>query len=101
MKGLILLQHLHGAIVNIIIFFKIILRKNYNISSYPTPENCLFRAVSLTKHVDTDQYKYSRYGIGFDRKEEFSFGNGFGRNVIILGIDMSLMYMLITIKKML
>ena len=45
--------------------------KNYNISSYPTPENCLFGAVSLTKHVDIDQYKYSRYGIGFDRKGEF------------------------------
>ena len=28
--------------------------KNYNISSYPTLENCLFRAISLTKHVDID-----------------------------------------------
>ena len=64
--------------------------KNYNISSYPTLENCLFGAVSLTKHIDIDQYKYSGYGIGFDRKGEFSFGsNGFGRNVIIFGADMS------------
>ena len=46
-------------------------------------------AISLTKHVDIDQYKYSGYGIGFDRKREFSFGNGFGRNVIILGANMS------------
>ena len=46
-------------------------------------------AVSLTKHVDIDQYKYSGYGTGFDRKGEFSFGNGFRRNVIILGADMS------------
>ena len=53
-------------------------------------KNCLFGAVSLTKHVDIDQYKYSGYGIGFDRKGEFSFGsNGFGRNVIILGADIS------------
>ena len=43
----------------------------------------------MTKHVDIDQYKYSGYGIGFDRKEEFSFSNGFGRNVIIFGADMS------------
>ena len=44
----------------------------------------------MTKHVDIDQDKYSGYGIGFDRKGEFSFGtNGFGRNVIILGADMS------------
>ena len=49
----------------------------------------MFGAVSLTTHVDIDQYKYSGYGIGFDRKGEFSFGNGFGRNCIILGADMS------------
>ena len=49
----------------------------------------MFGAVSLTKHVDVDQYKYSRYGLGFDRKGEFSFGsNGFGRNCIIFGADM-------------
>ena len=53
------------------------------------PESCLFRAVSLTKHVDIDQYKYSGSGIGFDRKGEFSFGNGFGRNCIIFRVDMS------------
>ena len=49
----------------------------------------MFGAVSLTKHVDIDQYKYSGYGIGFDRRGQFSFGNGFGRNCIILGTDMS------------
>ena len=26
--------------------------------SYPTLENCLFWAVSLTKNVDIDEYKY-------------------------------------------
>ena len=49
--------------------------KNYNISSYPTLENCFFGDVSLTKHVDIDQYKHSGYGIKFDRKRKFSFGN--------------------------
>ena len=49
----------------------------------------MFEAVSLTKHADIDQYKYSGYGTGFDRKVEFSFGNGFGRNCIIFGVDMS------------
>ena len=43
----------------------------------------------LTKHVDIDQYKCSGYGTGFDRKGEFSFGNRFGRNCIILGANMS------------
>ena len=42
--------------------------KVYNISSYPTlEENCFFGAVSLTKHVDIDQYEYFGYSIGFDR----------------------------------
>ena len=77
----------HGTIVNIYIVYEI--SKNYNISSYPTLENCLFGAVSLTKNIDIDQYKYSRYGIGFDGKGEFSFGNVFGKNVIIFGADMS------------
>ena len=77
----------HGTIVNIYIVYEI--SKNFNISSYPTLENCLFGAVSLTKNVDIDQYNYSGYGIGFDRKGEFSFGNGFGRNCIIFGDNMS------------
>ena len=77
----------HGTILNIYIVYEI--NKNCNISSYPTLENYLFGAVSLSKHADTDQYKYSGYGIGFDRKGEFTFGNAFGRNYIIFGVDMS------------
>ena len=42
-----------------------------NMSSYPTLENCLFGAVKLTKHIDVNLYKYSGYGIGFDRKGSF------------------------------
>ena len=45
----------HGKIVNIYIVHEI--NKNFNISSYPTLENCLFGAVRLTKHPDIDQYK--------------------------------------------
>ena len=59
----------HGTIVNIYIVYEV--NKNYNINNYPALENCLFGAVSLTKHVDIDQYKYSGYGLRF----EFSFGN--------------------------
>ena len=51
--------------------------------------NFLFRAVSLTKTVDIGEYKYSRYGIGFDRKVTFSVDNGFFRNRIIFVVDMS------------
>ena len=55
----------------------------------PTLVNCLFGAVSLTKNADIDKYKYSGYGIGFDRASVYLVGNGFGRNVIISRVDMS------------
>ena len=73
--------HNHGKIVNLYIANEI--SKNYNISSY------FFGAVSLTKNGDIDQYKYSGYGVGFDKHGEFSFGNGLGRNCIIFGADLS------------
>ena len=50
----------------------------------------MFGAVKLAKHVDVDQYKYSGYGIGFDRKGSCSVGNEVGRNLIIFGVDMNL-----------
>ena len=43
----------------------------------------------MTKNNDIDRYKYSGYGIGFDRKGTFSVGNGFGRNCIIFGVEIS------------
>ena len=78
----------HGKIVSIYIVYEI--SKNYNFSSYPTLEKCLFGAVTLTKNADINQYKYSGYGIGLDRKGEFSFGTReFGRNCIFFGADMN------------
>ena len=77
----------HEAIVNIYIVYEI--SKNYNISSYPTLEKCLFGAACLTKNTDIDQYKYSGYGIGFDRHGEFSFGNRLGKNCIIFGANLN------------
>ena len=57
---------------------------------YPTLENWLFRAVSLTKNDDIDRCKYSRYGIGFDSHGSFSFPViGLGRNVILFAVGMS------------
>ena len=58
--------------------------------SDPTIKNCLFGAVTLTKNADIEKYKYSGYGIGFDRRSSFSFpSGGFGQNVLIFGADMS------------
>ena len=74
-----------GKIVNISMVYES--NKNYNICSYATLENCLFGAISFTKHINIDQYKYSGYGIGFDRKGEFSFCYGFGRNLISSSVN--------------
>ena len=82
------ITYTHGKEVNIYIVYEI--SKNIDISGFPTLENCLFGAVSLTKNTDIDRDGYSGYGIGFDRLGSFSFpGIGLGRNVIIIEVDMS------------
>ena len=39
----------------------------FRVGSFFMLVNCLFVAISLTKNADIDKYKYSGYGIGFDR----------------------------------
>ena len=57
---------------------------------YSSWQNSLFGTVRLTKNVDIDQYQYSGYRIGFDKRSSFSFPNGgFSQNVILFGVDMS------------
>ena len=56
---------------------------------YPALKNYLFGAVKLLKNADIDKHKYSGYGIGFDRRETFSVGYGFGKNIIIFEVNMS------------
>ena len=78
----------HGKIVNICIVYQV--SKSIDIRDYPTLKFYLFGAVPLTKNADIDKYKYSGYGIGFDRHGFFSHpSGGTGRNVIIFGVDMS------------
>ena len=44
----------------------------------------------MTKNVNIGKYGYSGYGIGFDRKGNFSFpGGGYGQNVLIFRVDIS------------
>ena len=47
----------------------------------------MFDALKLVKNAGMDMYIYSGYGIRFDRHRVFSIGNGFGKNVIIFGVD--------------
>ena len=79
------ITYTHGKIVNIYSVYEI--NNNGNTSSGPALENCLFGAVSLTENADIYKYKYSEYGIGFDRHGFFSdHSGGTGRNVIIFGM---------------
>ena len=76
------LTYTHSTMVNIYIVYEIAASSSNN--NDPTLRNSLFGAVRLTKNVDIDKYRYSGYGIGFDRKGSFSFPvSGFGQNVII------------------
>ena len=78
------MTYAHGKVVNIYIVYEI--SRNINISDYLTLENCLFGAVSLSNNADIDGYKYSGYGIEFDRHGFYSHpSGGTGRNVIIFG----------------
>ena len=55
----------HKKIVNIYIVYELAASSSHD--SDPTIKNCLFGVVTLTKN-DIDKYKYSGYGIGFDRR---------------------------------
>ena len=79
---------IHKKVVNIYIVYELAASSPHN--SDPTIKSCLFGAVTLTKNADIEKYKYSGYGIRFDRRSSFSFPNGrFGQNVLVFGANMS------------
>ena len=81
------ITYIHGTIVNIYIVDK--LSPSLNSSDFVL-QNRLFGAINLTKNANIDKYKYSKYGIGFDAKETFSFpSSGFAQHVIIFGTHIS------------
>ena len=78
----------HKTIINIYIVYE--LGASTSNDNDPTLKNCLFGAVTFTKNADVDKYGHSGYGIGFDRRGNFSFlSGGFDQNVLIFGVDMS------------
>ena len=82
------LSYTHSTIVNIYIVYEGGASGSNN--NDPTLKNCSFGAVTLTKNADIDNYKYSGYRIGFNRRSSFSFRNGgFGKNILNFGGDNS------------
>ena len=62
----------------------------YDLDAWPkiplrniTLKNCLFAVTNIVKHTDKRMYVYSGWGIAFDGKDEWSFGNEHPRNVIV------------------
>ena len=78
----------HRKVVNIYIVYELEAFSSH--FDDPIIKNCLFGAVTLTKKADIDKYRYSGYGIVFDRRGRFSFpGVGFGQNTILFGTNMN------------
>ena len=74
------ISYTHKTIVNIYIVYELVASSSH--VNDPTLKNCLFGAVTLTKNADIDKCGYSAYGIGFDRKGNFSFpDDGCSQNV--------------------
>ena len=46
-----------------------------------TLKNYLFGATNIVKNSDKEKYVYSGYGIAFDGKGQWSFGNDYARNL--------------------
>ena len=82
------ISYTHGKAVNVYIVYELG-GSSSNVND-PTIKNCLFGAVTLTKNAVIEKYKYSGYGIDFDKRSSFSFTGGrFGQNVLIFGAYMS------------
>ena len=82
------IKYTHKKMVNIYIVYELGASSSH-IDDHKL-KNCLFGAVALTKNANIDKYRYSGYGIGFDRKGSSSFpGREYGQNVLIFGADMS------------
>ena len=64
-------SYTHRKTVNIYIDYELGASSSH--SGDPTLKNCLFGGVTLTISADINKYRYSGYGIGFDRKSSFHF----------------------------
>ena len=52
-------------------------------------KNGLFTVTNIVKNSDKEKWVHSGYGIAFDGKWEWIFGNEYARNFVIFGVDNS------------
>ena len=59
----------------------------YDLDAWPKiplrKRKCFFRATNVVKYSDKEEYIYSRYGIEFDGKYEWRFGNVYAMPLLI------------------
>ena len=72
--------------VNIYIFYDLDAWPKIPLRNF-TIKNCLFGEISIIENSHKEKWVYSGYGIAFDRKGEWSFGNDYATNAIIFGVD--------------
>ena len=79
-----------GPITNIYIVYK---TSSKTVNSNFVFRNCLFGAINITNttNSDTDKWKYSGYGVGFDSTGSFTHPDDGknAKNIIVFGADMS------------
>ena len=66
---------------------------SHDLGTNPTLVSSLIEAFTLAKNADIDECGYSGYGIRFDVSSVFplSNGNGFGKKIVIFGVDCKLL----------
>ena len=66
---------LHKSVVNLYISYKLDTWSS-DLNTDFALGNCLFGAVKLSKNDDSDKYRYSGYGIGFDARSQVLWSDG-------------------------
>ena len=49
----------------------------------------MYGGTTIAKNSNKEKWSYSGYGIAFDWKGEWSFGNGYAGNIVSFGVDNS------------
>ena len=77
-----------NVIINLYIVYELNNWPRNHINTFPL-KNCLFDTVSLVRNARKSKFIYNGWGIAFDGKGSWSFGNDFSRNSVIFGVDNS------------
>ena len=81
---------IQGNVINLFIIYELDTWLR-DLSTKSELGDCLFGALKLTKDFDPDKYGYGGYGIKFNARSQFWLNCESGENVLIFGVDNSLL----------